>query len=28
VLYLPKFWRLIMLIIRSIPETVFRRLKL
>jgi short-subunit dehydrogenase len=28
VLYLPSFWRLIMLIIRSIPETVFRRLKL
>jgi short-subunit dehydrogenase len=26
--YLPGFWRLIMLIIRSIPETVFRRLKL
>jgi short-subunit dehydrogenase len=28
VLYLPSFWRLIMLIIRSIPETVVRRLKL
>jgi decaprenylphospho-beta-D-erythro-pentofuranosid-2-ulose 2-reductase len=28
VLYLPAFWRLIMLIIRSIPEAVFRRLKL
>jgi decaprenylphospho-beta-D-erythro-pentofuranosid-2-ulose 2-reductase len=28
VLYLPSFWRLIMLIIRCIPETVFRRLKL
>lgn len=28
VLYLPAFWRLIMLIIRSIPETIFRRLKL
>jgi short-subunit dehydrogenase len=28
VLYLPSFWRLIMLIIRSIPETIFRRLKL
>jgi hypothetical protein len=28
VLYLPSFWWLIMLIIRSIPETVFRRLKL
>jgi decaprenylphospho-beta-D-erythro-pentofuranosid-2-ulose 2-reductase len=28
VLYLPAFWRLIMLVIRSIPETVFRRLKL
>jgi decaprenylphospho-beta-D-erythro-pentofuranosid-2-ulose 2-reductase len=28
VLYLPGFWRLIMLVIRSIPETVFRRLKL
>jgi decaprenylphospho-beta-D-erythro-pentofuranosid-2-ulose 2-reductase len=28
VLYLPKFWRLIMLIIRSIPESVFRKLKL
>jgi short-subunit dehydrogenase len=26
--YLPGFWRLIMLIIRSIPETVFRRLQL
>jgi hypothetical protein len=28
VLYLPWFWRWIMLIIRSVPETVFRRLKL
>jgi len=28
VLYLPKFWRLIMLIIRTIPESIFRRLKL
>ena len=28
VLYLPSFWRLIMLIIRCIPESVFRRLKL
>jgi decaprenylphospho-beta-D-erythro-pentofuranosid-2-ulose 2-reductase len=28
VMYLPGFWRLIMLVIRSIPETVFRRLKL
>jgi decaprenylphospho-beta-D-erythro-pentofuranosid-2-ulose 2-reductase len=28
VLYLPGFWRLIMLIIRSIPESIFRRLKL
>jgi decaprenylphospho-beta-D-erythro-pentofuranosid-2-ulose 2-reductase len=26
--YLPGFWRLIMLIIRSIPESVFQRLKL
>ena len=28
VLYVPAFWRLIMTIIRSIPETVFKRLKL
>jgi decaprenylphospho-beta-D-erythro-pentofuranosid-2-ulose 2-reductase len=28
VLYLPAFWRLIMLIIRCIPESVFRRLTL
>jgi short-subunit dehydrogenase len=28
VVYLPGFWRLIMFIIRAIPETVFRRLKL
>ena len=28
VVYLPGFWRLIMLIIRTIPESVFRRLKL
>jgi hypothetical protein len=28
VLYLPWFWRTIMLIIRTIPETIFRRLKL
>jgi short-subunit dehydrogenase len=28
VLYLPVFWRLIMLIIRLIPESIFRRLKL
>ena len=28
VLYLPSFWRLIMFIIRSIPESIFRRLKL
>jgi short-subunit dehydrogenase len=28
VLYLPWFWRLIMLIIRTIPETIFRRLKI
>jgi len=28
VLYLPAFWRLIMLIIRSIPEAIFRKLKL
>jgi len=28
VLYLPAFWRLIMLIIRSIPESIFRKLKL
>jgi decaprenylphospho-beta-D-erythro-pentofuranosid-2-ulose 2-reductase len=27
-LYLPGFWWMIMLIIRSIPETIFRRLKL
>src|SRR4051812_21450388 len=27
-LYLPWFWRMIMLIIRSVPEAVFRRLKL
>lgn len=28
VVYLPGFWRLIMLVIRSIPESLFRRLKL
>jgi decaprenylphospho-beta-D-erythro-pentofuranosid-2-ulose 2-reductase len=28
VLYLPWFWRMIMLIIRSLPETIFLRLKL
>src|SRR3954471_21017750 len=28
VLYLPWFWRLIMFIIRSIPESIFRKLKL
>ena len=28
VLYLPWFWRYIMLIIRSIPESIFKRLKL
>lgn len=28
VVYLPGFWRLIMLIIRHVPETVFKRLKL
>jgi short-subunit dehydrogenase len=28
VLYLPSFWRLIMFIIRSIPESIFRKLKL
>jgi decaprenylphospho-beta-D-erythro-pentofuranosid-2-ulose 2-reductase len=28
VVYLPGFWRLIMLIIRCIPESIFRRLKL
>jgi short-subunit dehydrogenase len=28
VLYLPWFWQMIMLIIRTIPETIFRRLKL
>jgi decaprenylphospho-beta-D-erythro-pentofuranosid-2-ulose 2-reductase len=28
VLYLPGFWRLIMLIIRLIPETIFRRLSI
>ncbi len=28
VVYLPGFWRLIMLIIKSIPESVFRRLSL
>jgi len=28
VLYLPAFWQLIMLIIRSIPEAIFRKLKL
>lgn len=28
VVYLPGFWRLIMLIIRSIPETLFKRLSL
>lgn len=28
VVYLPGFWRLIMLIIRHVPETIFKRLKL
>jgi len=28
VIYTPGFWRLIMLVIRSIPEFVFKRLKL
>ncbi|AIF49374.1 SDR family oxidoreductase [Dyella japonica] len=28
VVYLPGFWRLIMLVIRHIPETVFRRIRL
>jgi len=28
VLYVPRFWRLIMLLIRLIPEVIFRRLKL
>jgi hypothetical protein len=28
VLYLPGFWRLIMFVIRSVPEAVFRRVKL
>jgi decaprenylphospho-beta-D-erythro-pentofuranosid-2-ulose 2-reductase len=28
VLYLPSFWRLIMFIIRSVPESIFRKLKL
>jgi decaprenylphospho-beta-D-erythro-pentofuranosid-2-ulose 2-reductase len=28
VVYLPRFWRLIMLIIRSIPERIFKRLSL
>jgi len=28
VVYLPGFWWLIMFIIRSVPETIFRRLKL
>ena len=28
VVYVPWFWRYIMLIIRSIPETLFKRLKL
>ncbi len=28
VLYLPAFWRLIMFVIRSIPEALFRRMKL
>jgi short-subunit dehydrogenase len=28
VLYLPAFWRLIMFVIRSVPESLFRRLKL
>lgn len=28
VVYVPGFWRLIMLIIRSIPESIFKRLKL
>jgi hypothetical protein len=28
VLYTPGFWRPIMWIIRSVPETVFRRLRL
>jgi short-subunit dehydrogenase len=28
VLYTPWFWRPIMFVIRSVPETIFRRLKL
>ncbi len=28
VVYLPGFWRLIMLIIKHIPERIFKRLKL
>lgn len=28
VVYLPRFWRVIMLVIRSIPETIFKRLSL
>jgi hypothetical protein len=28
VVYLPGFWRIIMFIIRSIPESIFRRLSL
>jgi short-subunit dehydrogenase len=28
VVYVPGFWRLIMFIIRSIPEPIFQRLKL
>jgi short-subunit dehydrogenase len=28
VVYLPSFWRLIMLIIRGIPESLFKRLSL
>ena len=28
VVYLPGFWRLIMLVIRHIPETIFKRLSL
>jgi decaprenylphospho-beta-D-erythro-pentofuranosid-2-ulose 2-reductase len=28
VVYLPGFWRLIMLIIQHIPEGIFKRLKL
>jgi len=28
VLYVPWFWRWIMLIIKSVPETVFQRVKL